>query len=328
MKLTGITGTGTGKLGSSVFSTSAGEQIVRQYQPNVANPNTVKQVNQRSRLKLMSQIAAALSNVIVIPKQGLVSARNQFIKKNMSSVYANNGEALVSYENLQLTAGNLGLPAVVATRTEQGALTVKLAESAAGSVSRVVYCLFRKTSENELQLITSNVVTDAGANGTFDLLAGNISGELIIYAYGMRDKDASASAKYQNYSVRNGEDIATLVANRSISSADYTFTQTRGNTLFGDDTETIDPAAGQAMVYITSGGGGTVSGTGFENGRKAVTIGESVTVVATPAEGYTFDGWYINGVPGKVSATASYTFNVTGKTDLIAGFLANGAIPW
>ena len=51
MKLVGILGSGSGKLGSSVFSTVAGETVVRQYQPTVANPNTEAQVNQRARMK-------------------------------------------------------------------------------------------------------------------------------------------------------------------------------------------------------------------------------------------------------------------------------------
>ena len=324
MKLTGFTGTGSGKLGSSVFSTSAGEQIVRQYQPNVSNPNTVKQIDQRAKLKLMSQIAAAVASTIVIPKQGLRSARNLFIKKNMGSVYASEGAALVSYENLQLTAGNLGLPAVEASRTEQNAVTISLAESAVGSVDRVVYSIFKKSTENQLQLLNSAVVTEAGQDGTFPLAAGTYTGEIIVYAYGMKDKSTAATAKYYNYNVKNGEDIATLVASRSISSADYSFTQTRGNTLFGTDSSTVNPGAGQAMVYITATAGGSVSGTGFTNGRKAVNIGDSVTVTATPDAGVSFQGWRLNGVPGNVSESAEYTFTCTGNADLVAYFGTGG----
>ena len=54
MKLNGIVGKGTGKLGASVFAISGGEQIVRQYNPVVSNPNTDAQVAQRAKLKLMS----------------------------------------------------------------------------------------------------------------------------------------------------------------------------------------------------------------------------------------------------------------------------------
>lgn len=57
---------------------------------------------------------------------------------------------------------------------------------------------------------------------------------------------------------------------------------------------------------------GTVSG----GGRKVV--GTSVTVVATPAEGYKFDGWYENDT--LVSNNASYTFTASVARNLVARF--------
>lgn len=57
---------------------------------------------------------------------------------------------------------------------------------------------------------------------------------------------------------------------------------------------------------------GSVSG----GGRKVV--GTSVTVVATPAEGYKFDGWYEN--DQLVSNNASYTFTATVARNLVAVF--------
>ena len=84
MKLNGFVGKGTGKLGSSVFAVSGGEQIVRQYNPNVSNPNTDAQVAQRAKFKLMSQLAAVLAPGLAFKKDSLVSPRNKFIKKRYS----------------------------------------------------------------------------------------------------------------------------------------------------------------------------------------------------------------------------------------------------
>ena len=58
--------------------------------------------------------------------------------------------------------------------------------------------------------------------------------------------------------------------------------------------------------------GGTVSG----GGSKAE--GSSCTVVATPAEGMVFDGWFENG--SLVSNQASYTFTVERARNLVAQF--------
>lgn len=57
---------------------------------------------------------------------------------------------------------------------------------------------------------------------------------------------------------------------------------------------------------------GSVSG----GGRKV--IGTSVTVVATPAEGYNFDGWYENDT--LVSNNANYTFTASVARNLVAVF--------
>ena len=86
MKLSSILGQGRGKLGAAVFSSTNGQQVVRQYQPNVKNPNTVAQTMQRARFKLMTQIASSMAPVITIPKSGAVSSRNMFVKKNMPLV--------------------------------------------------------------------------------------------------------------------------------------------------------------------------------------------------------------------------------------------------
>lgn len=321
MKLTGFVGTGSGKLGSSVFSTVAGVQVVRQYQPRVANPSTTAQVNQRARLKLASQLAAALAPVIVIPRQGLKSSRNLFIKKNMPQIIGNSGQAQVAYENIQLTDGNAGLPAISITRSQENGIVVKLQEAADAAVSRVVYILYKKSDEEQLQYLGSVIQTVPGVDNCFQASFPYTEGELVVWAYGMKDMNSTASAKYGDYFAASGEDIAQLVMSRKISASDYQFTATRGNTLFSGDSESEEAGANEVMVYIGASGPGTVSGTGFVNGRKAVEIGSNVTVVATPNTGATFDGWYARGTETQLSNTAEYTFEAgAGISDLVAMF--------
>lgn len=319
-KVTSLQGKATGKIGSMVYSIAGGQLIAREYQPNVANPSTVSQVNQRARLKLASQIAAALSTVIVIPRDGLKSSRNLFIQKNMDNFIANNGTAQVSYENLQLTTGNAGLPAITAERSEAAGLVMKLQESADAAVSRVVYIVYKKTSENQLQYIGSIVQPVAGDDGKFQASMGNIAGELVLWAYGIKDTTAKAKAKYGDYAVNNAEDIAVLVMNRTIAAGEFQFTQTRGTTIFSGESSTVDVGENEAMVFITPSGPGTVSGEGFSGNRKAVTIGSQCTVVATPNEGCEFVAWRKNGTLVNLSTSASYTFTVEQATDLVAVF--------
>lgn len=314
VKVISVTGIGKGKLGSTVYSVNAGQMIGRQYNPYVANPNTAAQVDQRAKMKLMSQVAAALAPVIAIPKEGLRSSRNLFIKKNFDKASANSGVAQVTYENLQLTNGNAGLPAIFVRRSAESGVSVNLDERCDASISRVVYILYRKTSEATLQYVQSIIVEAAGSEGKFPGTLYYTEGDIVVFAYGMKDLNAKATAKYTNYNVINGEDIAKLTLTRNINTQDFQFTQTRGTTLFAGETESVEVGANQARVYLTASGNGTVSGAGVFD------LGSSVTVTATPAADNRFVGWRLNGSDTIISTTASYTFTLEGMTDLVAVF--------
>lgn len=313
-KVTSLYGKTTGKIGSIVFATSAGETIAREYNPHVANPNTEAQVNQRARMKLMSQLSSALAPVITMQKMGLVSARNQFTKRNFGFSYVSNGEAQVSYENLQLTQGNAALPRINFGGTS-GAYTIKLEESADASISRVVYIVYRKTAESKLQFYYSAIEEDAGSDGKFThtLPPSFPADNFVFYAYGMKDLNAKATAQYGDLNVTTANDLATLVATRKISMSDYQFTQTRGAT--ANNGSPIDPTpAGKVRVYVTANGNGSVSGAGLYD------VGETVTVVATPGAESTFTGWYKNGSEQRLSISETYSFVANETTDLIATF--------
>lgn len=335
-KSTSMWGKTTGKVGGLVYATSGGEQIVREYNPNVANPSTSAQVDQRARMKLMSQLSASLSPVIAMTKDGLTSKRNKFVKKNFGASYALNGIAQISYENVQLTEGNTGLPQVVATANLDawGGAVVYLASAPSTNISRVVYCIFEKSEENRLSFVTSLIVnqrTNENINTIYfpeaiDFLeitgTGNeaeFAKEYVIYAYGMSDTSERATARYGNLNVQSASDIATLVANRTISFEDYQFTQTRGTTVGQGSGGGTPVPEGQARVFVTAlGDGGTVSGGG------TFALGSSVTVVATPNAQYTFRAWVKNGTSQVVSTSATYTFTLNGQTDLVATFDFSG----
>ena len=321
MKLQGFL-KGVGKIENIVVSQMGGVSIARAYQPNVSNPSTMPQVNQRARLKLASQLAAALAPVIAMAKQGLVSGRNQFIAKNMPWISADAGVAQVSYENLQLTNGNVGLPAISVSRASNK-LTVKLAATAETSVSQVVYICYHKNSENALQLIGSKIQNVAGEDGLFTAEFDDPTGDVVIFAYGMKALTSSAGAKYGSYMVQNATDIASLVGTRKLSASDFQFTKTRGATIFAGEEQNSHPTSNQAMIYITAGVGGSVECDKFSGNRGAVDKGTEVTVTATPNEGYTFSGWFINGTQTRVSSAPAYKFTANEQTDLIARFNQN-----
>ena len=326
-KVTSLYGKTTGKIGSIVFSTSGGETIAREYNPHVANPNTQAQVNQRARMKLMSQLSAALSPVIAMQKEGLVSRRNKFVSKNFDACYALNGEAQITYENVQITEGNTSLPALRGGGEVGGqgmTLLLGLNTEPSASISRVVYCIFRKTAEGKLEYVESQIVSqraDQEIVGIFYPLETQVANgfEYVVFAYGMSDTSESATAQYGNLNVVTASDLARLIATRTISYQDYQFTQTRAITIQSDGTAVQPETSGNLRVYVTAlGQGGTVSGGG------SFAPGSEVTVTATPASGYVFRNWIKNGTSQVVSTANPYTFNVQEQTDLVATFDAEG----
>lgn len=331
---TSLFGKITGKLGAVVFSTSGGQTISREYNPHVANPNTDAQINQRARMKLMSQLSACLAPVIAMQKDGLVSVRNKFVKRNFESCYSVNGQAQISYENVQLTQGNAGLPLIkysasVDADTGLNVMKVFFTEVPNIQIARVVWCLFKKTDEGKLSFIESQIVTDRTTSGVNSYFVGRfesiilddqnkLGADYVVYGYGMIDASERATAQYGNLNVNTATDLADLVTNRNISYMDYQFTQTRGISANRGTSESSDVPTGSARVFVTALGIGTVSGGGtFE-------LGTSVTVTATPGTNATFVGWKINGQQNYISRQASYTFTLNQQADLVAVFEGGG----
>lgn len=325
-KQTSLFGKISGKLGAVVFSTSGGETISREYNPNVANPSTQAQVNQRARMKLMSQLSAALAPVLAMTKNGLVSKRNKFVKENFSASYVLNGEAQITYENVQITEGNTALPALIGGgQIENNKITVAsgFQQEPSVSITRVVYCLFRKTNEGKLEYVASMIqpvrVPLAGSAFFLVHFEDLPIAEYVVFAYGMSDTSERATAQYGNMNVVTASDLAKLVATRAISYSDYQFTQTRSVTIASDGTAVQPETPGNIRLYVTAiGNGGTVSGGG------TFAPGTEVTVVATPAEGYTFVRWLYNGTELTASTSATYTFTLNQQTDLVAEFTGGG----
>lgn len=314
MILSGIAGKGSGKLGSQVYSSVAGQQVVRAYQPIVANPNTTLQVNTRARFKLMSQLSAVFSPILAYRKKGAQTPRNQFVKRNFDSTTGNDGQVIISLENLQITGGTAGLPGIHAVRDGLGHLTLSLVADAGTTVSRVVYVIFKKTGTAQMQLIGSVVANEPGADGLFPITVADVAGDLVLYAYGILDMNTAASAAYGNYTVNSGEDIARLVMTRKMTFTNYRFTRTRGCQLNANETEIESAGPRDARVFVTPSGSGTV--TGFGKYQR----GETITIQAIPEPGNSFIGWLQNGTTEYVAYSPTLIFEADGLVDLVAIF--------
>lgn len=236
-KLVSLSGAIVGKIGGNVYSVNAGQQIVRAYQPNVANPSTEPQVTTRSKFKLASQLSAAVAPVLAIKKVGLVSGRNQFVSQTMGIITEEQGVASVPLEDIQLTKSSRNLPPLTVSRGESNVINIELSGNAATvGVSRVVYSIFyQPPHDNAILLTRSLVISEAGVAGKFatEVSGINSATKIIIYAYGVIEEESGALAKYSDYQVDNASFIASLISSRSAAANSLSATITRSYILEG-----------------------------------------------------------------------------------------------
>jgi len=328
MKVTGLNGKGVGKLGKEVYSINHGVQIRREYNAEVSNPSTDGQVSQRGRFKLASQLSAAMQDVIVMPRKGMSSPRNQFVKRNIRYIYGSNAETVANYDSFQLTKGSLAFPEVEVVSRDIARTTLGLRSSAKNVADHVVYNVFQKQNDGNLMLRESVVVDDQGANGLFNVNVGGVDGDIVVYAYGVKLKSSKAKAAYGEYNVSTGEDVARLMASQKFSANDIVFTQTSGTTLGAAGSGSSNIPADHVNVALSATWPANVSGivegdpdySVMNMGENIVAIGATIALTATNANGFAFDGWYINGSQTPISTALTYQFDASENVRIVARF--------
>lgn len=322
MKLHGIGGVGTGKLGSMVYSVRNGQQIVRQYNPIVANPSTAAQVEARSKMKLMSQLAAIVAPVIAINAEGLKSKRNLFISRNYPLAGYEENTAQIDMAGVQLTKSNTAFPDFEVDRSSGNSIAVHLSEDATNLFDRVIYCAVISQSDGSLRLWDDVLVTEPGTGGLFPAVLPYTPNAIAIYGYGIRANNDDAKAAYANLKSGDAGKLAEILTSRNATLAAITISETKGCVLEVGDTSGATMSSNQARVEISVQGQGDVTGAGV------FAIGSQVTVVATPRQNNEFVRWE-NAQGVSVSTNASYSFTITDNMSLKAVFTnnASGDVP-
>lgn len=99
------------KVGNVVGRRWRGLDVMSKYQPNVKNPNTKKQQEQRMKFKTVSQLAKAFRTVLGVSMAGVAAGtknpvRGQFISRNMQAVEVTLPDTVdVDYTLLEVAAG-------------------------------------------------------------------------------------------------------------------------------------------------------------------------------------------------------------------------------
>lgn len=317
MKINSILGKMNGKVGGVVFSTVGGITVGREYNPNVANPNTASQQNTRSKFKLASQLSATMAPVIAIKKEGNVSARNLFVKENFPMITYSEGAASINLNGVQLTKSQRNFAGFVSDRSSGTAIAVELKADCSAILSRVVYIGYKKLSDGSLQFFDSKVCSTPGANGKFADVLRYEEGAVVLYAYGMKDLESGITSKFGNMSAPSAEEVAQLLVSNSENMASVQLSKTAGLTM-GEGVNTGDSnyEPTYITVTVTASAGATASGGG------QYLVGDTVTVTTEKEAGQplSFQGWY-NGNT-QVSSQQTYTFTAAENITLNARYMS------
>lgn len=221
-RIYGLSGRITGRKGDAVFAVRGGEQIVRQYNPIVHNPQTEAQTKQRAKMKLMSQVGAILAPVLAIPSQGAKSGRNILTEKCIGKVdfEALTGEAKIALDDLILTTSARPISQVIMGPGADNDPMVSLSGDESANFDKVVYVIVKNENNGDISIVGQKVVSVAGAAGqfetTFDGLGSVLAGKnYCVYAYGMKSNDGDARAAIDNVVGDSANNAAKLVTSRS-----------------------------------------------------------------------------------------------------------------
>jgi hypothetical protein len=225
-KIYGLFGSMTGKLADVVMSVRNGEQLARKYQPVVFNPSTSAQVAQRAKLKLLSQLSAVLAPAIAIRRQGPVSARNLFTKKNFGLTSYASDTAQITLAAVQLTDSVVGLSSLGVTRAA-GSITASL-NYAEPELDRMVYVVLVKEDGDKLRYLSSTVVSKEESSSFVADINVSDSYNVVLYGYGVRLNTETAKAVFSNLTAPTAETVAKLIVSRTLTESDVTLTETRG----------------------------------------------------------------------------------------------------
>lgn len=215
MKSTGLFGKNSGRVGGVVYSNYRGQQIVRSYQPQVKNPNSKGQIEQRAKFKLISQLGAVFGKQLknsFMPDSNKVTSRNAWVKKMLKKTLYSNGKAVLPIEEVELTNASGGvLSATVEGRVLSA--TISGSEWNKDRVKMQIMVIAYTDGGDIRPIVVDKLAPEEAPDGlpipftytVSGLPAGIGSVRILAYAY---EQNPNTTINYEDYAV-NDED-ATL----------------------------------------------------------------------------------------------------------------------
>lgn len=166
-----------------------GVQIASVYQPVVANPNTEGQQEWRyrfSQITSMGRMCANFINLGFAAYSKEMSARNYFMKKNVSDVFSGTWPNLtLSYNKLVFAAGTVDLPWNPANTASESAITFTWTDNSgignAQATDKASFLIINK-SQGTAQALT-DVATRSAATYSYTFPTAWAGDEVELYMF-------------------------------------------------------------------------------------------------------------------------------------------------
>lgn len=225
-KLVGLVGTISGKIGTMVYSKGKGGITYgRAYQPQVANPKTIGQTNQRVKMNLvgrMSQVTPA--QVLVSLGEDKRECRSEFNRLLLSVATVENSgstpiakiapEDVVFSKGGQVLEANVSTPAVVTANAVTIGLTLGSSDLAGKYGERVIVAIIDPSDKAGYSIIRyTEVVFDNTTEQTVAISSGApiASGSMVcVYRVPFMLNNEGMSMRSQSIA-NNGTDIIAKV---------------------------------------------------------------------------------------------------------------------
>lgn len=229
-----------GKKGG-IITYKVGDMILaREYTPKVHNPRTEKQVQQRAKIKLLSQLAAVFRDIIAIFKNASGSTRTIFARLNYPQITALGTIAEIDYTSVCLSDSTRPITQVakdVAFLPSGTRKLIGLPEEPTQDIKRVFYYLFTKQDNGKFVFVDYymserrfnpvNPLFFCWANPTFEIdEQGKATRDYVVYAVGMGDNSQQATDYWNSLQVDNLEMLGQIIAEGLITDTDFYFTET------------------------------------------------------------------------------------------------------
>lgn len=214
--------------------------LAREYNPHPANPRTEKQVQQRTKIKLLSQIAAVFRLIIAIFPSSGTSARSIFMHNNWSSVYSDGLTARFRLEHLKLTDSSITLGTIkkqVASTGFRSRVWLFLPDPPAQEVHAVFYYVFHLDDCGKLVFDEYKVQEYIDQHSDIGYFAewmlnfkvkqdGTPQYDYHVFALGMIPLTDDAWDKWISHPYEPCEWLADVIKGNYITADDFGFTQT------------------------------------------------------------------------------------------------------